>query len=525
VSWRPPLYRYEIPIVGPRDPANGTALDLNDLYVRLEGDRLILWSGRLHQRVVPRLSSMQAVRPERDLPLYSFLVGLQVDEQLTDSNDQTLWGALYQLPWLPRVRYGSTVLSRESWVIQLRELRSPPARQLEALQRLLEKRGLPRRVVLTDLDHELPLDLTAPWALRNILRVLRASGSARLQECLSSRLRAIAQGEAGRFANEVVIPFHRAPGRSPGRERASVADFTAPQLAAGQDFAPGSEWLYVKVYTPPALMNALLLESIGPACRALIEEGAADEWFFLRYAERGHHLRVRLHCTRADGWSEAYGRIAAALRSRQHYADVRLEIGTYQPEVRRYGGRDALRETEHIFHLNSELVLAHLAEARGEIGGTASFEAATTLLHRFVVALGAAELEEQSAIIERALRLMSGTWSAERSRTALAAANELHREIRTSLAQRLAGSSGSDLPGAEWLGALRSRAWAARQAVTRCRIVSLEDWVISLLHMHCNRCFDDHQREHEYLAYALLSRQYAARRGRMTAPVPAEVQC
>lgn len=527
VSWRPPLYRYEIPIVGPRDSTNGTSLDLGDLYVRLEGDRLILWSRRLQKRVVPRHSTMQAVRPERDLPLFSFLAGLQADVQFTDANEQTLWGALYQLPWLPRVRYGSTILSRESWVIELRELRSPPARQLEALQVLVEKRGLPDRVVLTDMDHELPLNLRTPWALRSILRVLRAGRSARLQECLSSQLPAVARGESGAFANEVVIPYHREPEASRSQSQVSTADFAAPHVAAGQDFAPGSEWLYLKVYTPPATMNGLLLESIGPVCRALVEEGAAEKWFFLRYTDSGDHLRVRVHCVGAEKWSEAYGRIAGVLTTACHRGDVRLEIGTYQPEVRRYGGRDALRETEQIFHMDSELVLAHLGEDRAETGSTMWFEAATALLHQYLVALGAIEPEEQGAIVERALRLTSQAWSAESSRTALAAANEVHRETRTGLGQRLTSAAAADLPAGEWLEALPPCARAARRALARARTVTPEDWAISLLHMHCNRRFDDHPREHEYLAYALLSRQYAARRGRhMTAPrAPAEAEC
>ena len=34
---------------------------------------------------------------------------------------------------------------------------------------------------------------------------------------------------------------------------------------------------------------------IAPMCDRFVSEGIADSWFFIRYADDGSHLRIRLH--------------------------------------------------------------------------------------------------------------------------------------------------------------------------------------------------------------------------------------
>lgn len=60
-------------------------------------------------------------------------------------------------------------------------------------------------------------------------------------------------------------------------------------------FAPGSPWLYLKAYTGTASADHILTDTVGPVIEQLRESGVVDHWFFLRYADPEHHLRLRLH--------------------------------------------------------------------------------------------------------------------------------------------------------------------------------------------------------------------------------------
>jgi thiopeptide-type bacteriocin biosynthesis protein len=63
-------------------------------------------------------------------------------------------------------------------------------------------------------------------------------------------------------------------------------------------FAPGSQWLYLKAYTGTASADRILTDTVGPVIDGLLSTGVVDHWFFLRYADPEHHLRLRARTLR-----------------------------------------------------------------------------------------------------------------------------------------------------------------------------------------------------------------------------------
>src|SRR6185503_11525053 len=93
---------------------------------------------------------------------------------------------------------------------------------------------------------------------------------------------------------------------------------TAPARAAStapRRFPPGSEWLYARVYTGPAVADRLLVELIRPVVDAALAAGAADGWFFIRYADPEPHLRLRVHAAAGRTASELLPLLAASAAS------------------------------------------------------------------------------------------------------------------------------------------------------------------------------------------------------------------
>src|SRR5207302_1688840 len=56
---------------------------------------------------------------------------------------------------------------------------------------------------------------------------------------------------------------------------------------------PGSDWLYVKLYTGTATADQLLRDVVAPVVEQALATGAAERWFFIRYGDPDWHLRVR----------------------------------------------------------------------------------------------------------------------------------------------------------------------------------------------------------------------------------------
>ncbi|HBL28848.1 MAG TPA: lanthionine biosynthesis protein, partial [Acidobacteria bacterium] len=193
----------------------------------------------------------------------------------------------------------------------------------------------------------------------------------RLSEVFPGPQELCARGPEGRFFHEVLLPFVVRPGEAtPEAPRAAGA---TPRPAASpalvRSFAPGSEWLYVKLYTGTSTADGLLRDVVGPTVREALAEGAADSWFFLRYGDPEWHLRVRLH----GDPTALHGRVLPALqRSLAGFlADGRLwkvQLDTYDREVERYGGPEGIELAERLFHIDSEAVLAIIEMIEGDEG-------------------------------------------------------------------------------------------------------------------------------------------------------------
>src|SRR5258707_8922651 len=98
-----------------------------------------------------------------------------------------------------------------------------------------------------------------------------------------------ASGPEGPFTHQVIVPFARSSPQpatqSPGRPAAA---------SCARRFPPGSEWLYVKLFTGTATADQVLRRA-ARAVGSSLQAGGAAQWFFIRYADPGWHLRLRVH--------------------------------------------------------------------------------------------------------------------------------------------------------------------------------------------------------------------------------------
>jgi thiopeptide-type bacteriocin biosynthesis protein len=521
---RPVLRAYEIPYLGRASVPAEQQIPATDLRVSVHGDQIILRSARLGRRVVPRLTS--AHNFEMSQGIYPFLCALQ--SQGTVGGLAWDWGPLRDAPFLPRVVSGRLVLSRATWRVSAGEWKPLAQAQGATRYRLVQSwrhaRGLPRWIALADADNELPIDLDNALAVDTLVELVKGRPRFQLVERFPGPDQLCAHGPEGRFVHELVVPFVRraaaspdAGGVAPARQAGSYPA-RAPEVH--RSFPPGSEWLFIKLYSGPATADQVLRDVVRPVVDGVLAAGAADCWFFIRYGDPDWHLRLRFHGHPARLGGEVLPLLQAA--SAPLLQDGRLwrvQLDTYEREVERYGGADGIVLAERLFQADSEAALA-LAEllpedARGEVRWRLALVGMDLLLSD----LGF-DLEARRAVLHKARDTFAAEFHADAEFGHQLAAK--FRPERKGLEGLLDPKGGADTPFDAALEILRrrSRLLAPVMVELRCcaqagRLsVPLADLALSYLHMHANRLLRSAHRAQELVLYDFLARLYQSQAAR-----------
>lgn len=511
ILFRPVLRGYEIPYLGRSGAPADRRIPVTDLLVSVTGERVVLRSARLGREVIPRLTSAHNFS-RRSVGLYRFLCSLQA--QGVAGGVYWTWGPFERAGFLPRVTHGRLVLHRARWRLEEPEIRglraARGAERFARVQALRAERGLPRWVTLGDGDNELPVDLDNVLSVEAFVHAVRNRGDALLREMFPPPDLLAARGPEGRYVHELVVAFGREPETRAERRPAS-APAGAP---VRRSFAPGSEWLYARLYTGTATADHLLREVARPLVGEALSSGAADRWFFLRYGDPDWHLRLRLHGAPERLLGEVLPRLHAL--AEPFLADGSLwkvQLDTYRREVERYGGPEGIGPAEALFHADSEAVLDVLDTLSGDEGAELRWRVALCGVDTLLADLGldAAGKREVVRTMEAAMAREFGKEGAlkrelsDRFRRDRAGLEALLSAVRT-------GGEGLSPE----LEALRRRSEALRPVAAelgeRARAgrltTSLAGLASSFAHMHLNRLLRSSARAQEMVLYHLLGRLY-----------------
>jgi lantibiotic biosynthesis protein len=515
---RPVLREYEIPYLGRSGAPADRQIPVTDLLVSVRNDRIVLRSRRLGREVVPRLTTAHD-EDWRNLGVYRFLCALQRQDVVSELTWD--WGPLREAPFLPRVVSGRLVLSRARWKLTEAELlalgQTGTADQFAAVQAWRAKRRLPRYVALADRDHQLVIDLDNVLSVAALAHQLRRRRQAVLVEMFPDPDELCVTGPEGRFVHELVVPFVQA---APPRPEPDIA---APQVTRSlvrRRFPPGSEWLYAKLYTGTGTADQLLNHVVGPLVRSSLASGAADAWFFIRYADPDWHLRLRLHGEPGRLHAEVLPGLEAAAAPLLETGQLwRMQLDTYEREVERYGGDRGIELAEQLFAADSEAVLTILGSLSGDAGLDLRWRLAMAGIDLLFEDLGLT-LEEKRSVARRARENFGREFAVDgnfRGRV-----SERYRAERAHLETLLDPGQAPPAPFAAGLEALRRRSLQLAPVTAELRQLSqaghlsatLADIARSFAHMHVNRLLRSVHRAQELVLYELLDRAYSARAGR-----------
>jgi thiopeptide-type bacteriocin biosynthesis protein len=430
------------------------------------------------------------------------------------------------------VTFGKLVLSRARWNVAKHELerlgRGDAVTRYREVQRWRSARRLPRWLLLADGDNTLPVDLANVLSVESLLHLLKGREGARLEELFPGPDELCARGPEGSFVHELIVPFvHAAEEGSPPMLQAEASSRRPTRvraLAVRRSFPPGSEWLYAKLYSGPAAADQILRGLVRPVVQEAMESALVRRWFFIRYGDPEPHLRLRFH-----GDAETLqGVVWPALRqaSTPFLEDGRLwrlTLDTYEREIERYGGPEAIELAERLFHADSEAALAIVERlVPGDAGLDERWRLTFSGMDRLLADLGI-DLEARA----RLLRSVANASAKELGwdRRADHWLGEKFRKERESLAGLLDRTREAESPLAPGLRALRRRSRAWRPAAVRLAVLEASGRLSSprqelakgYLHMHANRLLRSAQRPQEAVLYEFLARHYESELARRRA--------
>jgi thiopeptide-type bacteriocin biosynthesis protein len=491
---RPAFTEHEIPFLATSSRPPEQQIEACDLLLGIRGGRLRLWSRARNREVIARVTNAHNFRM-RGVSAYRFLGALQ-RQRLAGAMSWD-WGPLSTLPDLPRVRYGNVILSRARWTIAPSEVKALGA---EAATR----RGMPRFVLLEHLDHELLIDWENRISIDAFLAVVPGEDTVAVQELLPQPEAMPVRGPEGHFVNEIVIPFLR---RQPRPEAAMTIVETPSRM---RSFAPGGggDWLYWKLYTGYSTADRLLVEWIAPAMRRLQQEGRMSTWFFVRYSDPDHHLRLRIRGGDAGELLKELGTLFASLMENGWLAKVQLD--TYARELERYGGADQIDRIEMLFAADTAAVVAALPSMQSDT--TLRWQVAAWGTDRMICDLGVPEVHKPALLDHLSWQYGMEVDAGRATREALARKT---RETRLRL-----DAIFDDAALRPWQPAYddRSRVIASLSLRLDREPPFADGIVASILHLHLNRVFRSRKREQERVLYDLLLRRERSRAARNRLP-------
>ncbi|MGE5137776.1 MAG: thiopeptide-type bacteriocin biosynthesis protein [Gemmatimonadota bacterium] len=311
------------------------------------------------------------------------------------------------------------------------------------------------------------------------------------------------------------------------KESGKTAGPSGPEASEGRirqrSFAPGSEWLYLKLFAGPATADLALLRA-APVLAGALAAGAADRWFFIRYGDPDWHLRLRVHGEPGRLLSEVLPQLHQVLAPLAGPGQLwRMQLDTYERETERYGGDAGIGLAEQVFHADSEAALAIAGLLRGDAAAALRWQVALRGIDLLFDDLGLTMTRKR----ELARRARAGYEREFGTGAAFQrAVSQRFRQQRASLEALLdprldppAGLAGS-------FQALHRRSAALAPAAGQIRALAaagqlsqdLPELAMSLAHMHVNRVLRTAPRAQELVLYEMLDRLYGSQAARAAQP-------
>ncbi|WP_342648149.1 lantibiotic dehydratase [Mucilaginibacter sp. CSA2-8R] len=348
------IYPYEIVMLTPSVTEEDYQIPLSDLWVSVQNNEVIMWSAKHGKRVIPRLSS--AFNYQRDdLAAFRFLCDLQHVGVQTNFNF-AIENVYLGLDFYPRVEFEQAILQCAQWHPDISVFtpiinEKNEQKRLEAFSQLRHQLQFCKYVALTQHDHQLVFNLDNPADVDFFMETVQPLKKIVIREVLAKSIdnpTLFNKNKEGVASQFIATVYHNRVVYQP-----KPLILTAFKKQVVRRFSPGTEWLYLKLYSHQARTNEIIGTAICQAVRLALKADLIKQWFFTRYNDPEHHIRLRLKVR--QGKHQNVISIFNQETGDYHQQGLlsNIIIDTYHRELERYPNIDAF---ENIFFNSSDWV-------------------------------------------------------------------------------------------------------------------------------------------------------------------------
>lgn len=504
INGRPLLYGNSLHLFD--NPNNSRkALKLEDIRIQMKEDTLTLVSRSRMKEIIPRISS--ALNHKINTwPLHHFLGDFQYQKCNSELNFS--WGNWEDhFCHFPRLRYGRFILKPEQW-----RFRS------SLLLKKLDEIGLAewkRRSQLPELcqfvhgDQELLINFESALGIDLFKTILEKHESILIQEYLRPAKGLITDCSGNDYEHELIFSilnkeeFH-SPTYRPlnGLNKEGLGNSTYREQS----------WIYFKAYCNQ-LNSDRALRGIHPIIECLRRKGVIKDWFFIRYSDPDHHLRIRLKLEKID----EYGAVAQLLADKFKVLEEqkliwKFQLDKYQAEVNRYGSK-SIGICESLFHMDSDCILRLINSIKRSQIEIYRWQFGVLLIDDWLDSFSLS-INQRKQLLESWCKGLKSEFNFNKdTKTGLA---KQWRAKRTYINQLLSRNDLRDINAKLLSAIVAERSLKMDKYITCLRELdkrhALEVAPFSLLnslcHMSCNRLFPYAARAHELVVYDLLWNYY-----------------
>jgi thiopeptide-type bacteriocin biosynthesis protein len=499
---RPHFRENEIVYLSSNDTTIGS-IKVQDICVSIKNNRIVLRSKSLNKEILPRLTTAHNYH-NSTLPVYKFLCDLQY--QGVSGGISWNWGIFTNETFLPRLVYKSLIIAPATWNLKAGQLGSPSdiIAFTEVFRLFVEMNKMPSLVCLTEDDNHLVLNINDLDCLSLLYRSWCKHPHLKLTEYLQTEGQCPVKIFSEVFAHEIIIPCL-------GKPAIHINDVKKGMPLHPRKFSLGSEWLYLKVYSSISTADQILAIIIPSILKVTEKEQLLKSWFFIRYFDTGHHLRLRFHTAYPEAWQRVIFLLNESLNPLLNEGLIdAIQSDTYIPEINRYGVN--LQVAEIIFHLDSIAIsnsLMEIIEQNNEqLRWQFALKSVDNLLDDFEFSIN--EKNELLKLMQQSFfNEFGGSISLKRR------LNSKYREDTEKIYAALESSLTSQLDFN-----INKRSLMMLQIIPKLIEPNKPKqfyytFISDIIHMSLNRLFSAEQRNHELVVYHYLQKYYMSKLARV----------
>jgi thiopeptide-type bacteriocin biosynthesis protein len=271
-------------------------------------------------------------------------------------------------------------------------------------------------------------------------------------------------------------------------------------------FIPGDEWVYYKFYCGTNVADNILTNVIYPLTKQLLKQNIISQWFFIRYSDPKHHIRLRMKLNTEMSINDISSKVKFHINAYVASGMIsKIQLDTYNRELERYRP-ETIEQAEELFFYDSELILELL---KANINTGDLWKIAIYNVHRLFddFQFSIDDRIKLSSVMKENFYIEHGL--TKNNKHAREKINDKYRNIQKDMYHIL--TEKDDLVN-QFVGLFEQQSEDKKTIIQDIIKIhepsAVQDFLTSIIHMSLNRLFSSKQRIQEMLVYDYLNRGY-----------------